>query len=282
MTEEKLNRTDQAWEQLINRIRNDGLLEGIDETDKQKSFFNPWLKRAAAVTIICIAGIIALLYLSKSRSNSELLTLLNYTDKNTTLVKTLEDGSIVYLSKGASLKYPQHFEKHKREIYLQGTAIFDVHGNKERPFYIETGSIRIEVTGTKFSVKTDNKNNYIIAVNQGNVKVSLKNNNQSIMVIKGQRGFIDNGILKTEIDSDTDEIPEINHLQFKDESLGNIVDVLNRNNPNGILEISPSLVGRQLTVTFSDSSLDTAAQLICIALDLKYNRTDNIIRICEK
>ena len=42
-----------------------------------------------------------------------------------------------------------------REVSLQGNALFDVTGNRERPFLIETEEVRIEVLGTMFHVKSD-------------------------------------------------------------------------------------------------------------------------------
>ena len=49
-----------------------------------------------------------------------------------TLVKTLEDGSVVYLAQESTLKYPEHFAEDKREVNLQGEAFFDVAKKPER------------------------------------------------------------------------------------------------------------------------------------------------------
>lgn len=43
----------------------------------------------------------------------------------------------------------------KREVKLQGNALFDVVGSRSRPFLIETDLVRIEVLGTAFNVKSD-------------------------------------------------------------------------------------------------------------------------------
>jgi len=42
-------------------------------------------------------------------------------------------------------------QREKREVSLLGNALFDVSGNKERPFLIETEQARIEVLGTSFA-----------------------------------------------------------------------------------------------------------------------------------
>lgn len=54
--------------------------------------------------------------------------------EQSTLVTTLEDGSIVYMGGETSLQYPEHFSMDKREVSLQGNALFDVTGNREPSF----------------------------------------------------------------------------------------------------------------------------------------------------
>ena len=67
-----------------------------------------------------------------------------------TLVKTLEDGSVVYLAQESTLKYPEHFAEDKREVNLQGEAFFDVAKKPEQAFTIETARVRVEVLGYGF------------------------------------------------------------------------------------------------------------------------------------
>ena len=94
--------------------------------------------------------------------------------EQSTLVTTLEDGSIVYMGGETSLQYPEHFSMDKREVSLQGNALFDVTGNRERPFLIETEEVRIEVLGTMFHVKSDVGSTFELSVQRGKVKVALK------------------------------------------------------------------------------------------------------------
>lgn len=71
------------------------------------------------------------------------------------LVKTLEDGSVVYLAQESTLKYPEHFAEDKREVNLQGEAFFDVAKKPEQAFTIETARVRVEVLGTAFNVRSN-------------------------------------------------------------------------------------------------------------------------------
>ena len=66
-------------------------------------------------------------------------------------------------------------------------------------------------------------------------------------------------------------------IRFKDEKLGNILRVINLQNPDIRLETTPELWNRTLTVTFSNDTPEAMAELICLALDLKKTRQDNMI-----
>ena len=53
--------------------------------------------------------------------------------------------------------------------------------------------------------------------------------------------------------------------------------VINLQNPDIRLETTPELWNRTLTVTFSNDTPEAMAELICLALDLKKTRQDNMI-----
>lgn len=75
------------------------------------------------------------------------------------LLVCLPDSSKVWLHPGSTLKYPEHFAKHKREIELtDGIAFFDVKHNDHAAFTVHTSSgIDVKVLGTQFNIK-DYKN----------------------------------------------------------------------------------------------------------------------------
>jgi ferric-dicitrate binding protein FerR (iron transport regulator) len=84
----------------------------------------------------------------------------------------LEDSSLVTLSPGSGIKYPQHFRESIREVYMQGEAFFEVHKNARRPFYVYNNSIITHVLGTSFTVRADNINNNVqVDVRTGRVEV---------------------------------------------------------------------------------------------------------------
>lgn len=64
----------------------------------------------------------------------------------------LADGTIVWLNAGSKFAFPTKFTGHKREVYLEGEAYFEVAQNKDLPFYVHTRELDIHVLGTKFNI----------------------------------------------------------------------------------------------------------------------------------
>lgn len=199
-----------------------------------------------------------------------------------TLVTTLEEGSVVYLSQKATLYYPEHFLRQKREVKLNGTALFEVEGNRERPFVIETDKVLIEVLGTAFNVKNDLGKPFELSVCRGAVKVSLKEGKGSVHVAAGKTVTLTNGYLRI---SDTEDAGQFNlystKMRFKDEPLKNVLRVINMHIPAMQIQTSPLLGERKLTVAFFNDSAESMAELISLALNLKNRRDGDTIILSE-
>lgn len=71
---------------------------------------------------------------------------------------TLPDGTKVWLNAATKLKYPLTFAKNSRTVELEGEAYFEVakqkNNNSAVPFYVSSGTQKIEVLGTQFNVNT--------------------------------------------------------------------------------------------------------------------------------
>lgn len=276
-------KADTAWKRLYNRLETEGLLLTAGEKKAKKLSQMPYVRWAAAIVVILVSAATFFFTTQPAKTNpNNLLTIANKKDAPT-LVTTLEDGSIVYLIDNASLSYPLYFEKDTREVFLQGNAFFDISGNKERPFLIETKEIQIEVLGTSFYIKSDRESSFELAVQHGEVKVTCKTNNTKTVVEAGQTVRLLANKLSVVPTQNEDLFVECTkRIQFKDEPLGNILRVLNKKLNRNILQASGKLNQRLLTVTFSDNSPEKVAQLICLALDLEYSENDGRFLITDK
>lgn len=279
-TENNKVKTDRAWNKLYARFDSEGLLPVGDRHLIRPSRTWRWAGVAAAVLFLCVY--IASSYF-KTETVSVTQSLLTQENKETsTLVTTLEDGSIVYLGGETSLQYPEHFLPEKREVALQGKALFDVAGNRKRPFLIETGDVQIEVIGTAFNVKSDGATPFELSVQRGKVKVTLKKSGQAVYVQAGETVTLVNKDLHLSSNKDAGQFARyLESMRFKDESLNNILRVVNLHAADAQLQASPSLGERRLTVAFSNDTPQSMAELICLAMNLQCKREGNILTLSE-
>jgi transmembrane sensor len=101
----------------------------------------------------------------------------------------MEDGSIIVLKPGSTLKYPRHFSSDKREVFLDGEAFFQIAKNVKRPFFVYHKKLVTQVLGTSFTIKTDDQNKQVeVAVRTGKVEVYEKRT-------QGSEGKKNNGVI---------------------------------------------------------------------------------------
>lgn len=268
--------TDQAWNELYSRLEQDNLIPARG----QKRLMRPvFAGMATAIAVLCLCGALGIWLLNDWGTDERLLSLKNGPEDNT-LVTTLEDGSIIYLAQDATLSYPEHFEADKRLVKLDGNALFDVSGNKQRPFLIETKYTTIEVVGTAFNVKNNGKNDFELSVQRGLVKVTRLDNGESSFVKAGETVILNKNLFLKSPTSDMDQFARYTErIQFKDETLANIVRVINRMSSQPVQLSSSELENRRLTVSFYDNSPAAMTELICLALGLTSEQKEDTLVI---
>ncbi len=282
MTENKRNKnnTDRAWLKLYDRLEREQLINPNPVVIRKNLLLLSRIKIAAIALFICLTGTVTYVFMNhEKRDSGDWITMEN-TDKSYTLVTTLKDGSVIYLSDNTTLSFPASFDKSTREVELKGNAQFDVAGNPDHPFIIDTKSLRIEVIGTAFQVQSGSDCNYNVAVMRGKVKVTVKKSGESVFVEAGESVKLsDNRLMLQGIPSDLNLLTH--RMRFKDESLINILSVINKQTEPLKIEASPALASRLLTVTFSDDSPELMVELICGALNIKHTKENNKIFLFE-
>ena len=256
-TERNKRKTDRAWNTLYQRLDEEGLLSGRPASPFRSL---AWKRGVAAAAVALLCLLVSVTYLNRSGQDTDpnLLTRRN--------------------SETATLKFPEHFSSDRREVSLQGNALFEVAGNRKRPFVIETEDTRIEVLGTAFNVKSNDSSPFELSVQRGEVKVTLKKDGQDIHVKAGETVTLLSRRLQLSMTPDPALFDRYTkRIRFKDEKLGNILRVINLQNPDIRLETTPELWNRTLTVTFSNDTPEAMAELISLALNLKKTRQDNMI-----
>ena len=85
---------------------------------------------------------------------------------------TLNDGSTVQLAKNSSLSWYDPFINDRRDLSLNGTAIFKVAKEKARPFTVYAGGLATRALGTRFLVNAADPGKVRIQLLEGKVGVS--------------------------------------------------------------------------------------------------------------
>ncbi len=268
--------TNAAWNNLHDRLSQDRLLDNVTRKAPTIRWQASWLWVAAAFLALCVSTSL-LIYVIHRTDNVKLLTVQN-NETESVLVKTLDDGSTVYLAGNASLHYPLHFNGQKREVSLAGNAMFDIARNPKKPFVIETKNIQVEVLGTAFNMETTSEGNFRLSVLRGTVKVSDKVNGDVVLVQAGERVTMQGNHFYKTANPDLSLFSRYtSNMRFKDEPLESIIRVINQNAAQPVVLRGESIKQDRLNVRFYNNNVESMTHIISIALHLKREVTQDTI-----
>ncbi|MCK0160558.1 FecR family protein [Allomuricauda sp. F6463D] len=150
----------------------------------------------------------------------------------------LSDGSIVWLNSGSKLVYPAVFKGDKREVYIEGEAIFEVAHNEDKPFYVVSENQRVKVLGTVFSVTNYSDESSISTIlESGSVEISYRENISSseslekINITPGTKASYNKmtkGMISEKVDVDSYFSWRKGYLVFKNDNLSYILKRISR------------------------------------------------------
>ncbi len=148
---------------------------------------------------------------------------------------TLSDGSKVWLNSGSKLVYPANIKK-KREVYVEGEAVFEVTHSEHHPFLVITKDFEIKVLGTVFNVSAypDEKVSSTV-LEKGKIEITSAESNfftkEKLTVLPGTMAVF-NSVEKTfhqlQVDATSYMSWRDGYFIFKDEPLSNIIRKLER------------------------------------------------------
>ena len=200
----------------------------------------------------------------------------------------LEDNSLVTLSPGSSISYPNVFSLDKREVQLEGDAFFEISKNPTKPFFVYSGKLVTKVLGTSFWVKT-NEETFTTEVEvltgkvsvfenhflRNNRKEKIKKSSQGVILTPNQRVSYDeeSGHLLTGIVEDPVLIPENitgANLVFNNQALVDITATLQKEYGIEIVFANELLEKCTFTGDISEIPLYDKLDLICKANTARY------------
>ncbi len=167
----------------------------------------------------------------------------------------LSDGSHVWLNSGSKLVYAVKFDNNRRDVYLEGEAVFDIVKRENQPFFVSTKDINVKVLGTVFNVSAYLDDEYSRAIlASGSVELNYPGKTilkkSKTVLIPGEMAVYDaqqKVVSKSKVDTELYTSWKDGYLYFKHESLENIFKKLER-----YYNVSIEMVDAQLgSETFS-------------------------------
>lgn len=255
-----------------------------------------WARIGIAATILLVSGLAikfpgVLKYFGEGKAGNSVAANLGValvTDyieiKNTTgsnQALSLEDGTVVTLTKESSLRYPKHFANKNRRVELEGEAFFNVKRDISRPFFVYTGELVTQVLGTSFNVKSYGSSKTIeVQVLTGRVSV-YENQQKSpqhrngVILRPNQKMTFDK--VSKKIVPELVEVPAMVkipeqkfELAFEEAPLQNVLDAIQKAYGIEIVVETPALDNCTFTGDLNGLPLHTQLRFICKSVNSGY------------
>lgn len=260
-----------------------------------------WLMAAGVVILLILAGYFLQQEKGKEIVSQEILqqqkrpgtgstdttmVLEKHNTKGTRSLITLPDGTTVWLNADSKLSYPQAFAGNTREVALTGEAFFDVVKNKNRPFIIHLNKGSLKVLGTSFNVKAYEGDETIeTSVVTGKVAFIPRNDSfpeatDTTFITPDMKAIyaIETGTVTTvptfaKEDKDWTE----GRLVFKNVTLKEIADVLNRHFGKEVVFGKEEMANYRLTGSFANNTLEEILYYLSRSKPFTYRITETQI-----
>ena len=295
----------EAEDQLLTRILATNKLTHVD-AKVRPLWQNAFVYRAVAACFVLAAGYwVYSSQLSRpSVYQQQIATLAQPTiEKSNLSTKLLRirliDGTVVVLSPQSQLRYPTNYGQQNRIVYLQGEATFDVVKDTQMPFLVYAGEVVTKVLGTKFLVRSFERDPKVtVTVQKGQVSVfkgqpmtdkrTLDKTVQGVLLQPNQQAVFSREtetFTKTLVSVpqriDTPQTVPVNFV-FSETPVTTVFDKLKNAYGINIIYNADVLKDCQLTASLTDESLFQKLDIIVQSIDASYEVVEGQIVITAK
>lgn len=204
---------------------------------------------------------------------------------------TLSDNSTIWLNSGSKLVYPVRFADNKREVFLDGEAVFEVTPDKTQPFHVVTRDMEIKVLGTIFDLCAYSDDSTVNTVlERGSVELNYKRGSlfgstkeKMVPGMLAVYDLADETLVQKNVNTKDYTSWRYGYLVMEKKSLGSIAKKLSRYYNVSIEIESPELADE----TFSGyldlrNSATQVLSLISEMMAIELEQTDHLIKIKKK
>jgi transmembrane sensor len=260
-----------------------------------------WFRAAAAAAVIAVIAT-AIVLNRQPVNKKQVLAMVQPGANYDSLVNTtgaerkfqLADSTLITLQPGATIYYPAVFTGATREVYLHGSAFFNVHHDPQKHFKVHLNNELItEVLGTSFNIKQNNTNlNIEVAVVTGKVLVykhteaeNTANDNAGQVVLTRNKkvtfnaesnqliaGIVDNPLPlpKTKTQNSTGSENAKQPFDFEEAELQQVLQALSNAYGITITTENATIATLHFTGDLSNHNLFTQLEIICKSTQTTY------------
>ena len=256
-----------AWEKMRARI-------SYSPTPRQLFTLRRGVAAAAILLIVVSAG-----WWFSTRNNGVASRVVQA--QNADQRVSLPDGSVVYLRKGAMIKYTEPFNGKERQVEMSGEAFFQPVHNPGMPFRISTVHAVIEDIGTSFMVKDQEGADEVIVVT-GKVKFTDKvQSSHSIVLLSGQKAILKENKFIQLVTTDSNFMAwKTGVLDFRETPLDQAVQDIGDFYQLAV-SLAPDLRTEaekiNITARFKNQSLEAVLEEVSLTTGLKINHEKNTL-----
>lgn len=196
----------------------------------------------------------------------------------------LADGTTIWLNAKSKLTFPSFFTGNKREVILDGEAVFKVVHNEKMPFIVKTRKFDLKDLGTEFNVYAYNNSDiFETTLVKGKVQLQNKKTKDSIDLKPNQAAVysaLTNKLILKNVNAD-ESLSWIDGVySFNNQPLSSIIQRLERYYEVTIYTKDSKILGNRFTGKFRYSDpIEVILEVVKKSNPFKYRRTGNEIII---
>lgn len=276
LTEEQVH---QAWLDLQSRLPGAESAQRVPM--KQQVSKRNWLRVAAAVALVVVAGTLA--WWSAESGTEQLVYATAYGETRTVY---LPDGSEVTINAHSRVIYQEQTEPVPlREVWLKGEAFFQVvHLDHPAsvPFLVHTPDLLVQVLGTRFNVNTRRGRTQVV-LDAGSVALQLPSAETTAL----QPGELaeytaqDAQVHKEAVDTKLFTAWRDRRLKFDDTPLSEVALMLEENYGVRVVFDNPLLRSKRVTGEVSANALETILLALSKLFDMSVQQSGDTIHIAR-
>lgn len=267
---------------LLDRIHH---LIRTDENKQSKKplqrFIRIYMKAAAVLLLpLIITGSILFGFL-RNRAGAvadQRVTSTIYAPMGSRVAFILPDSTTGMLNSGSYLTYSLPFSK-KRELKLEGEALFKVKKDEENPFEVSAGNSIVKVLGTSFNLSAYPAEDYVeVVIKEGTVEFKGTKKSDGVLLTPSERLVFQNGnTIKHKVDPDKYIAWTEGRLIFRGDPMAEVARRLERWYNVKVVLADKELEGYSFRATFEDDMLEEVLKYLSMTSPISYKISPRIV-----